>query len=125
MADLKEFRVIIAGGREFNDYKLLEEKADFYLSKKREEGYRVIVVSGTAKGADLLGERYAKVRNYLVRRFPADWNKYGLRAGYLRNKQMAENADALIAFWDGKSKGTNHMINLAKQHHLQVAVVRY
>ena len=56
---------------------------------------------------------------------PADWNKYGKRAGYLRNADMAKEAHALIAFWDGKSKGTNHMIQLAKQNYLTIKVVLY
>ena len=58
-------------------------------------------------------------------RFPADWDKYGKAAGYKRNGEMARNADALIAFWDGKSRGTKHMIDLAKKYDLQARVVMY
>lgn len=82
-------------------------------------------MSGTANGADQLSERWAKEFGYLIKYFPANWEKYGKLAGYKRNKQMAEYADALIAFWDGKSKGTKHMIDLAKEQNLQVRVVRY
>lgn len=125
MTNVEEFRVIIAGGRYFDDYELLKEKVDFYLLKKRAEGARIVIISGTANGADKLGERYASDRNYLVRRFPARWDTYGKSAGPIRNAEMANNADALIAFWDGKSKGTNSMISLAKSKNLQTAVVKY
>ena len=57
--------------------------------------------------------------------FPADWDKYGKAAGYKRNDEMARNADALIAFWDGKSRGTRHMIDLAKKYGLQTRIVGY
>ncbi|MEA1980842.1 MAG: hypothetical protein U9N54_07710, partial [candidate division Zixibacteria bacterium] len=74
------------------------------------------------KGVDKLGEEYAE-QNYIpLLKFPANWNKYGKRAGYVRNEEMANNADALIAIWDGKSKGTNHMINIAKKKGLLVAI---
>jgi len=79
-------------------------------------------VSGTARGADQLGERYAKERGYFIQRFPADWNAYGKAAGYIRNRKMAEYADALIAFWDGKSRGTLNMISLAKECGLQIRI---
>lgn len=80
------------------------------------------IISGTAKGADLFGERYGVMHNIPVLRFPADWDKYGKKAGYIRNLEMAENAEALIAFWDGKSRGTNHMINIAKTKNLQIFI---
>jgi len=83
------------------------------------------VVSGTARGADKWGERYARRFNYIITKFPADWNKYGKSAGYIRNKQMAEYADHLIAFWDGESKGTKHMINLATKQGIIVDVIEY
>lgn len=115
------FKVIVAGSRTFNDYGLLKEKLDYYLSNYN----NVEIVSGTAKGADQYGERYAKERGFSIKKFPAQWDKYGKKAGYLRNKQMAEYADALVAFWDGKSKGTKIMIDLAKQYGLQIRVVYF
>jgi hypothetical protein len=115
------FRVIIAGGREFNDYDLLVSKADALLSNYN----NVVVVSGTAHGADELGERYARQRGYKIERHPANWDKLGKSAGYIRNKEMAECSDALIAFWDGESKGTKIMIDLAKKNNLKVRVVMY
>jgi hypothetical protein len=81
------------------------------------------VVSGCARGADQLGERWADERGYPVKRFPADWHKHGKRAGYLRNEEMAGYATHLVAFWDGRSRGTKHMIDLG--HNLQTRVVRF
>jgi len=77
------------------------------------------IVSGGAKGADQLGEQYAKENNYNLRIFPADWDKYGKKAGYIRNEEMAKYADACVCFWDGKSKGTKMMIELAKKYKLK------
>ena len=75
-----------------------------------------------ARGVDLQGYDWAKKNQIPILEFPADWNTYGERAGYLRNEVMAQNADALIAIWDGYSKGTKHMIDLAKQYKLKIYV---
>ena len=115
------FRVIIAGSRDFSDYDALKSYADAKLSNiSRRDS--IEVVSGCARGADTLGERYAEERGYGIKKFPADWNRYGKSAGYLRNVEMAEYADALIAFWDGKSKGTEHMIRIAKNRGLRIGI---
>jgi ribonuclease HI len=79
-----------------------------------ESGFQITtVISGTAKGVDQLGEQWARANGIPVERFPADWKTHGNYAGHIRNRQMAENADALIAVWDGKSKGTKSMIEIA------------
>lgn len=114
-------RVIIAGGRDFQDWDKLVEICDLAFVNYKE----IEIVSGGANGADLLGERYANERGYLIKRFPADWEKYGKSAGYRRNAEMADYAGALIAFWDGVSRGTQHMINLAKQKELKLLIVNY
>jgi hypothetical protein len=114
-------RVIIAGGRDFSDYERLSERALHLLSAQDQ----VTIVCGEARGADSLGKRLACEKRWRVLSFPADWDKYGKAAGYKRNEEMARNADALIAFWDGKSKGTKHMIDLAKKHGLQTRIVGY
>lgn len=125
---MKKVRVIVAGGRDFSDYNLLKEKLDFYLANAVKKGHIIEIVSETARGADKLGERYAKEKNYKLAYFPADWN-IGKRAGYIRNAQMADYASkgdgALIAFWDGSSKGTKHMIDLAKEKDLHIRIVKY
>ena len=116
------FKVIIAGGRDFSNYELLKTKLDKILSNINQP---IQIVSGTANGADTLGERYAKERNYQIKQFPANWNTYGKRAGYLRNEQMAKYADACVCFWDYQSKGTKHMIELSKEYNLKLRVVKY
>jgi len=112
-------KVIIAGSRDFNDYEKLVKKCDFYLSNVRD----IEIVSGTARGADKLGERYAKERCYPIKEFPANWDEYGKSAGSIRNREMADYADALIAFWDGKSRGTKDMIEAAQKKGLRIKVV--
>lgn len=112
-------KVIIAGSRSFSNYKKLKDFCDKILINKKE----VEIVSGTARGTDQLGERYAKEKGYKLTLFPADWDKYGKSAGYKRNIQMAEYADSLIAFWDKKSKGTKHMIDIAHQYKLKVRII--
>ncbi len=116
------FRVIIAGGRDFNDYDLLEKTIDMLFVNISEE---IVIICGMARGADSLGKRYAKRKGYQVSYFPAEWDKYGKAAGYIRNEQMAQNADALVAFWDGVSKGTKHMIETAKRYELKIRIKRY
>jgi hypothetical protein len=113
-------RVIVAGGRDFFDYTLLEKKLDKMFSEKN-----VIVVSGMAKGADSLGERYAREHNLLISHFPALWQQHGNRAGFIRNEEMAKYADACVCFWDGLSVGTEHMIETAKRMNLKLRVVNY
>tara|TARA_B110000238_G_C16137951_1_gene444740 strand:+ start:2497 stop:2853 length:357 start_codon:yes stop_codon:yes gene_type:complete len=116
-------KVIIAGGRDFNDAKLLERSFLDNFNKYR--NHEVQIVSGTAKGADAMGEALAAMYNLDVVKFPALWHVYGRSAGYKRNVQMAENATHLLAFWDGKSKGTEHMINIANRMELKVRVIQY
>ncbi|MCR5712639.1 MAG: DUF2493 domain-containing protein [Prevotella sp.] len=119
-----EFRVIIAGTRDFSDYLLLRDKCDTILSGKKGDN-NIVIVSGTARGADRLGERYARERGYEVRQFPADWMNDEKKAGPIRNAKMADNADALIAFWDGTSRGTKHMIDTALAKGLTVRVINF
>ena len=115
------FKVIVAGSREFSDYVFLTEVLDQLLKDEPD----VEIVSGTARGADSLGERYAADKGYKLTKFPADWNTYGKSAGYRRNVDMGNYADALIAFWDGVSKGTKHMIDIATNKGLKVCVIKY
>ena len=120
---ISKYKVIIAGCRDFADYELLKEKCDFYLQNKKPEN--IVIVSGHARGADALGERYAQERGLQLETCPADRKAHDRAAGPIRNAQMADVADALIAFWDGKSRGTKNMIDTATKRGLQVAVVRY
>ncbi len=114
-------KVIIAGGRNFDDYPKLCQVCDEFLKDQN----NVEIVSGAYKGADFLGEKYAAERNHRIKQFPADWKQYGKSAGHKRNVEMAIYADTLIAFWDGKSKGTKNMIDLATQVGLNVKVIYF
>ena len=114
-------KIIIAGGRNYSNYEELSKICNFLLVNKK----NIEIVSGAARGADALGEKYAEEKGHTIKRFPADWDKYNKSAGFIRNKEMAEYADVLIAFWDGKSKGTKHMINLAKENKLIVRIHNY
>ena len=112
-------KLIVAGSREFNNYELLKKSI-----QENFQWYEVEeIVSGTARGADTLGEQFAKEYNIPIKQFSANWDLYGKSAGYRRNAEMANYADALIAFWNGDSKGTMHMINLAKEKNLKVVII--
>ena len=115
-------RLIIAGGRTFTNLALMTEKLDELIDVTDEA---ITVISGTARGADQTGEAYAELRGYEVERFPAQWEVYGRSAGYKRNAQMADIATHCVVFWDGQSRGSKHMIDLATTKGLELRVVRY
>lgn len=121
---MEDYRVIIAGGRNFINYVMVAERCEYYLQNKLKT-HNVIILSGHASGADSMGEKFAEDHNLKCELHPANWELYGKAAGPIRNEEMAKVADALIAFWDGKSPGTKSMISLARRKGLQVAVVRY
>lgn len=114
-------RLIIAGTRSFNDYKMLRFLAlDFIKDEKDVE-----IVSGMAQGADKLGEQFAKEFGFPIKQFPANWALYGRSAGPIRNEEMAQYATHCLCFWDGQSSGTKSMMNLAKEYGLKLATVLY
>ena len=120
------FYCLIVGGRTFNDYELLKYKCDQLLKNQTD----VQIVSGGAKGADTLAERYAHDKGYELKVFRADWDTYGKRAGYIRNEQMHKyisqfNNRGVIAFWDGESKGTKQNFGLGKKYYNRVRIIRY
>lgn len=121
---MENFKVIIAGSRGFSNYKLLREQCNKYLREKRNT-CNIIIVSGHARGADTLGEKYAQDEGFDLEIYPAQWKKLGKQAGFRRNEQMAEVADALIAFWDGESHGTKHMIDIMTNKGLPTKVINY
>lgn len=115
-------KVIIAGSRNFTDYQKLKKECNQFLLYKK----NIEIVSGDHyKGADKLGIQYANEKGFNLIKFPAEWNKFGKTAGPIRNNKMAIFSDVLIAFWDGKSRGTKNMICLASQKGLKVKVVMY
>lgn len=124
-------RVIIAGGRDFNNSSKLQYAMYDLMDKTYTTLSEMVVISGMARGADLLGAKWANDHGVELEKYPALWRgwngkgPYNNAAGYQRNERMAKTATHLIAFWDGKSKGTRHMINLAHRYDLDVTVVEY
>ena len=100
-------KLVIAGSRDFEDY----ERMCAFLEKMPWLSKVTAVISGRARGADRLGERWAKDKGIEVIARPADWDKHGKAAGHIRNAEMAKEGDLLVAFWDGVSRGTKNMIN--------------
>lgn len=124
-----EARIIIAGSRDFNDYEYLNKQLTRFIKSHPDK--RFTIVSGAARGADQLGERFAREKCLLLKRFPAKWNKFGRSAGYIRNAQMLDyisksDCDGyVLAFWDGKSKGTQHMIKSAQKAGIEVKIHQF
>lgn len=114
-------KLIVAGTRTFNNKELLFQTLDDIRKTLKVTE----IVSGCAKGADSLGELYAETRNIPIKKFPADWEHHGRKAGPMRNRQMAEYGDALVIFWNGKSSGTRNMWQIAEYMGLDVMVVTY
>lgn len=100
-------KVAIIGSRDFDDYNRLKRILDLYPI--------TLIVSGGARGADYLGEKYAKENNIPTKIFEAQWDLFGKRAGFLRNSDIIENSDMIFAFWDGESKGTKDSLDKAKK----------
>ena len=115
-------RIIIAGSRDFDNFSYLQDIVFQFAEDLGIDPDDIEIVCGEARGADLLGRKSGERYGLQIHSYPADWDKHGKSAGYRRNVQMAENADALIAFHMNKSKGTQHMINIAKEKGLIVLV---
>lgn len=111
-------KTIIAGGRNIHDYTLVLSALEESTFKPTE------IVSGMAPGVDTLAIQYARENNLPLIEFPADWVQYKRAAGPIRNRQMAEYGDALVAIWDGESRGTMNMISEATKRGLKVYVKR-
>lgn len=128
--EVSQVRIIVAGGRDFSDYAKLESEVTEIISSYR-IGDDITIISGHCRGADMLGEQLANKYSIPIKIFPANWDKHGKSAGYIRNRQMAEYASdgdsigILVAFWDGKSKGTKSMIDLGLQYLKEVHVIKY
>lgn len=118
------FRLVIAGSRGFEDYSALSGAVDDFL-KQLAPKRPVTIVSGTARGADRLGEQYAHQKGYALEEYPANWHYFGKAAAVKRNAQMAEIADAAIVFWDGQSAGAKNMIECAEARGIPCQVIRF
>ena len=111
--------VAIIGSRGFNNKKLLEKVLDPVKDKI------TLIISGGAQGADSLGERYAYENVIKTKIFLPDWDTHGKSAGFIRNKEIVEASDVVIAFWDGESKGTQHSFKLAKKLNKRIKIINY
>ena len=115
-------KIIVAGSREIDSRDLIYSE----LLKLSDQIDITEIVSGKARGPDTIGEEWANLERIPVKEFPADWDNWGKSAGFIRNEEMANYADELFAFWDGKSQGTKHMIKsmLERNKPFQVILVR-
>ena len=111
-------RLIIAGGRDFTRYGSL-------ITQMKKIETPELIICGMARGADMLGHRYALDRKIPILEMPADWNQYGKKAGHIRNEEMAKEATHLLAFWDNLSRGTLNMIRVAERYGLESNIIRY
>jgi len=118
-ADHDEFRLVVAGSRGFDSYERLSAELDKYLAGRS----NVTIISGTARGADRLGEKYAQEHGYKIEQVPAQWAKYHQGAGPIRNKQMVKTADAVLVFWDNESSGTCNIIECARAENIPCRVI--
>lgn len=145
-------RLIIAGSRDFNNYELLESEVDKYLQEILKEEHEIDlvtdgegnwywcnwalqegiepedlpleIISGGARGADKLGEKYARENNYKVRKFIPDWEK-GKSAGMVRNIEMLKYSSHALIFWDGESRGSKQAMDNAKKYNVKLRVIGY
>ena len=111
-------KYLIAGSRDFNNYNLLLQVLSQYEKPD-------IIIEGGARGADILGKRFAKENNIECQEYKANWEKFGKSAGYRRNNEMVNklsNNDIAFIFWDGKSKGTKHTIDLCKKKNIKTII---
>lgn len=116
-------KLAIVGSRGFQDYDALVEFIDRII---KENDYEVTeVISGGAKGADRLGELWARTRGYPIIIYQAEWDKYGKSAGFRRNYDIIQRCDIVFAFWDGESKGTKHDLELAEKFGKQIFLYNY
>jgi len=116
-------RLIVAGSRDITYYTAVKNAIEDWV---KENGYPDVILCGMCRGVDSLARTWAINSGIPVAEYPADWDVYKKAAGPIRNKLMAQNADALLAIrGPGKSSGTNNMINTALERGLQVDVVEY
>lgn len=104
-------KLAIVGSREINNYGIIEEK----IKSNYDIGSIQMIISGGARGVDQLAEIFAKKYKIELKVYNPDWNTYGVKAAFIRNTLICENSDQIVAFWDGKSKGTKMTLDIAKR----------
>lgn len=124
-------KVIIAGSRNYKDNKFIFSELDKILTQEYfheygEDNGNILcdeIISGGARGVDTCSKHYAIYNKVKYREFKADWKTHGKSAGPIRNEEMAKEGDMLIAFWDGRSKGTKDMIDRAFKNKLKIYII--
>ncbi len=111
-------KIAVGGSRSIESYELVASVLDKLLVPGD------IILSGNAPGADRLGERYAQEHGMEFKIIPSEWEKHGLKATMMRNEVLLKAADCVILFWDGKSEGSKHMIEISKRAKKLLAEVR-
>jgi hypothetical protein len=120
---MEEIIVIISGSRGFTNYRFIEQKLDKILSLIP-KNIKIKIITGECKNSpDMCGKRYAQEKGYEYEGYPADWEKYGKVAGHIRNVEMGQIGTHLVAFWNGKSPGTEDMIKIAGKYGLKKRVI--
>ncbi len=114
-------RIVVGGCRNFSDYELIERHLDRLLAPYDHSG--IVFLSGHCAGVDLLAERYAKEHALAVELYPANWKRYGRAAGPIRNEEMVIQADCVVAFWDGASRGTKSLISYAQKQGKELHII--
>lgn len=122
---MTKYRMIVAGGRDYSNQNIVNYYIDRVKDVCDSRGLNLVIVCGMATGADTLGRNYAISNGLEVLEFPADWNRYGKSAGYIRNKEMGDVADSAIVFWDGRSKGSKLMIDIMHELKKPVVAISY
>jgi len=112
-------KIVVAGGRTYTNTGMVF----ICLEKIVQKGD--VIISGHAKGVDMMGELYAQKNNLACEIYPAEWDKYGRSAGPRRNEQMAQVADKVVVFWDFKSRGTKNMVDMAKKYKKELFIFDY
>ena len=115
-------KLAIVGGRDYNNYENVKYHVLRYFNSERNSLFDE-VISGGAGGADALAKQLAKEMNIKYTEFPADWETHGKAAGPIRNEQIMQYTDKVIAFWDGQSKGTMSAINLARKYKKDTIII--
>lgn len=108
-----KIRITIGGYRKYDNYDVFCKNVDAYISETGAD--EITILSGHCSGVDMMAERYAAEKGYCLEVYPAEWDRYGLAAGPMRNQVMVVNSDMVIAFWNGTSKGTRNLIDTAKK----------
>jgi hypothetical protein len=111
-------RIAFVGSRDWNDDRSINNRLHDY------DPATDVIVSGAARGADRAAARLARVMGFKVVEYPADWDRFGKRAGFLRNQAIVDNCDKVVAFWDGESRGTADTIERARKAGKPVTIVR-